>query len=107
MALRVIRALPSTPLRAATAGLACLTLACLGGCWAPLCSRGIPARGLPNEFRMPIRTAGPPLNLASLTIPPQADYILGPNDVLEVLVHNLYTQGAPVPVRAQVMGSGQ
>ncbi len=78
-----------------------------GGCWAPLVSPAIPACSLPDSFRTPIRTAGPPLNLASLSIPPQLDYILGPGDVLEVVIHDLYP-GQPVhPVRVQVMGSGQ
>ncbi|MEE8451958.1 MAG: polysaccharide biosynthesis/export family protein [Thermoguttaceae bacterium] len=78
-----------------------------GGCWAPLVSPAIPACSLPDSFRTPIRTAGPPLNLASLSIPPQPDYILGPGDVLEVVIHDLYP-GQPVhPVRAQVMGNGQ
>ena len=92
--------------RSACLGVAWLLLPLLAGCWAPLVSHGIPARTLPDDFRMPIRTAGPPLNFASLTIPPQADYILGPNDVLEVLVHNLYSAATPVPARSQVMASG-
>jgi polysaccharide export outer membrane protein len=50
--------------------------------------------------------AGPELNLCRLTIPPQPDYLLGPDDVLEVMVHGL-TPDAPVqPLRAHVMSSG-
>jgi len=77
------------------------------GCWAPLCSPGVPACALPDEFRTPMRTAGPPLNFASLSLPPQRDYILGPDDVLEVIVHDLYPGGGGVqPIRAQIMADG-
>ena len=77
------------------------------GCWAPLHSPGIPAASLPDSYRIPIRTAGPPLNFSSLTIPPPEDYILGPNDMLEVVIHGLYPGGDIRPVRAQVMASGE
>ncbi|HYW78951.1 MAG TPA: polysaccharide biosynthesis/export family protein [Thermoguttaceae bacterium] len=87
--------------------LVSLGLFASGGCWAPFVSPAIPACSLPDSFRTPIRTAGPPLNLASLSIPPQPDYILGPGDVLEVAIHDLYP-GQPVhPVRVEVMGNGQ
>ena len=83
-----------------------LFLLVASGCWAPLASPGIPASSLPDEFRTPYKTLAPQLNLASLTRPPVPDYILGPNDVLEVLVYGLYEGVNPVPVRAQIMASG-
>src|SRR5688572_6590608 len=54
------------------------------GCYAPLHSFAVPACELPDNFRMPIRTAGPPLNFAALTLPPPTDYLLGQGDTLEV-----------------------
>ncbi|MCG8449618.1 MAG: polysaccharide export protein [Pirellulales bacterium] len=77
------------------------------GCWAPLRSHGIPARCLPDHFRAPMRTAGTPLNFSNLTIQPPVDYILGPNDVLEITIPGLF-EGAEVrPIRVQVMASGE
>ena len=55
---------------------------------------------------MPYRTAGPPLNYSKLTVPPPTDYLLGPNDVLEVTIHGLFPRGPDRPVRAQVMANG-
>lgn len=78
-----------------------------GGCWAPLCSKGIPACNLPDSFRTPSRTAGPPLNFAALAIPPQPDYILGRDDVLEVTVHGLYPGADTRPIRTQIMADGK
>jgi protein involved in polysaccharide export with SLBB domain len=77
------------------------------GCWAPLRYCGIPACQLPDEYRLPRRTAGPPLNLSSLTIPPQGDYILGPDDVLDVTIHSLYPGAEVKPVRVRVMANGE
>ncbi len=84
-----------------------LGLASSGGCWAPFRSPAIPACTLPDTFRTPHRTAGPPLNFASLSLPPQADYFLGPGDMLEVLVHGLYPGKEIRPVRTQVMADGR
>jgi len=86
--------------------VACGSLLLCAGCWAPFHSYGVPAANLPDAFRIPQRTAGPTLNLCRLTIPPPDDYILGPDDVLEVLVHELYPEGPLQPLRAQVMGDG-
>jgi hypothetical protein len=53
------------------------------------------------------------LNFASLTLPPQEDYLLGTNDVLEITIYDLYPeqQGrpaeGPITLRAQVMSDGQ
>src|SRR5512137_1986117 len=56
------------------------------GCYAPLHSYGIPAKQLPESYRLPTRTCGPKLNFATLTLPPVSQYRLGPDDVLEVHV---------------------
>ena len=87
--------------------LLCVCLAWTGGCYAPLKSPGIPACELPEEFRTPQRTGVPPLNLSSLTAPLHGDYILGPDDVLDVTVHELYPGSEMRPVRVQVMANGQ
>jgi len=94
--------------RAAAALLLAMTAMLLGtGCYAPLHSPGIWANELPDSFRYPYRQLAPPLNYADLTAPPPKDYILGPNDVLEVTVPDLF-QGAEIrPLRAQVMASGE
>lgn len=77
------------------------------GCWAPLHSRAVPASQLSDVYRTPIRTAGAPLNFATLTAEPPSDYILGTNDVIDVTVPGLY-QGAEIrPMRTQVMASGE
>ncbi len=79
----------------------------LGGCYAPMGSPGIPASCLPDSYRMPSRSVGEPLNFASLASPPPGDYLLGPDDVLEVVVSGL-SPGAEIrPIRAQVMANGQ
>ena len=77
------------------------------GCYAPLHSPAIPACTLPDQFRTPFRTAGPPLNFASLTMRQPLDYLLGANDVLEVTVPGLYTNETTSPIRSQVMSSGE
>lgn len=78
----------------------------LGGCYAPLHSPGIPASCLPESYRVPTRSIGEPLNFASLTAAPQGDYLLGPDDVLEVVLHGLNPAGEIRPLRAQVMANG-
>lgn len=79
----------------------------LTGCYAPLKSPAIPAWELAECYRTPVRTAGAPLNLAALTATPPADYILGPNDVLDIGVPGLF-QGAEFrPLRLQVLANGQ
>ncbi|EMI16409.1 polysaccharide export protein [Rhodopirellula maiorica SM1] len=55
---------------------------------------------------MPMRTGGYPLNFASLTIEPPKDYILGPNDQLDVTVGGLMKDAVAVPMRVQVMANG-
>ena len=82
-------------------------LCSLVGCYAPFHSYGVPATSLPDTFRMPIRSGAPELNFSALTMPAQADYILGAGDVLEVTVHGLYPGAELRPVRVQVMASGE
>ncbi|MEX0820244.1 MAG: polysaccharide biosynthesis/export family protein [Pirellulaceae bacterium] len=53
-----------------------------------------------------MRTGGSPLNLSTLTITPPRDYLLGPNDVLEVTIPGLYDQAEVKPLRVQVMADG-
>lgn len=86
--------------------LAAVSIVAGQGCYAPLHYRGVPACTLSDEFRTPSRTVGQPLNYASLTMPYHADYMLGPNDVLEVLVNRLYESEAMRPIRAQIMANG-
>jgi protein involved in polysaccharide export with SLBB domain len=62
---------------------------------------------LPDEYRLPKRTAGPQLNLSTLTLPPQGDYILGPDDVLDVTIHSLYPGAEVKPVHVRVMANGE
>ncbi len=85
------------------ATLSCLTLTILTGCYTPLHSPGIPACELPYEFRMPYRSTAQELNLAKLTVPPPADYILGPNDTLDVMVPGLYENAEVQPIRSRIM----
>ena len=86
--------------------LGALCVASASGCYAPLHSYDIPASTLPDTFRAPVRTMGEPLNFASLTIPAPPEYILGPNDILEVTIHGLYPDAEVRPVRAQILGDG-
>ncbi len=87
---------------------ALLVLLCGGaGCWAPLQSPGVPACTLPDSYRTPLRTAGPPLNFASLTARQPVDYLLGPNDILEVTIPELYEAQPVQALHAQVMADGQ
>ncbi|QEG41890.1 Polysaccharide biosynthesis/export protein [Roseimaritima ulvae] len=76
------------------------------GCWAPLRSPGIPANQLPESFRTPSRTGGKPLNFSALTISPPQDYILGPNDQLDVTVSGLHQDSEIRPIRVQLMANG-
>ena len=79
----------------------------LGGCYAPLHSYGVPARTLPDEFRTPYRTEGPPINYSRLTMQPPANYLLGPDDTLDITIPGLYPRSETVPLRVQLMANGQ
>jgi polysaccharide export outer membrane protein len=83
-----------------------LLLLLLTGCWAPLRTCAIPASSLPDEFRTPRRTAGAPLNLASLTVPPPKDYLLDTGDVLSVTVPGLYDRSETSPLSVPIMANG-
>jgi len=94
--------------RCVTYGL--IVLLCLGstmGCYAPLRCPAIPARCLPDSYRDRWRETAPRLNLASLTVPPTADYILGRRDVLEVTVPDLFEGAELRPMTVQVMANGE
>ena len=54
-----------------------------------------------------MRTGGAPLNYSHLSAIPPADYYLGPDDVIEVTVPDLFDGAEFRPLRAQVMGSGE
>ena len=86
--------------------IVCLGLLTSVGCYAPMRSPGIPASTLPDSYRMYTRSAGQPLNFANLTLPAPDEYILGPGDILEVTIHDLYPSEAVRPLRCPVMGSG-
>ncbi len=107
MILLTSRSCPARRMRLEATILLCLGLPMLSGCWAPLRSCAIPATTLPDSYRIPMRTSGPPLNFSMLTIPPQPDYILGSGDVLEVTVRDLYPGSEVRPVRAQIMSNGE
>lgn len=98
--------IPATTLRNLAPEVVCiLCLLCTSGCWAPLHTYAIPASALPDTYRIPRKGFGPALNFANLTARPSPDYILGPNDVLDVTVPDLF-EGAEVrPLRVQVMAN--
>lgn len=81
-------------------------LLCFTGCYTPLRTFAIPANQLPDTYRMALRTCGKPLNYASLTQAPVFDYLLGPDDILEVTVPELYEGAVSTPIRVQVMPDG-
>jgi protein involved in polysaccharide export with SLBB domain len=87
--------------------LTAIALMSLTGCWAPLRYDGIPASSLPAEFRVPRRTALEPLNLAHLTLPATSEYLLGPDDVLEIAVPGVLESDPSRPIRATVMPDGK
>jgi polysaccharide export outer membrane protein len=77
------------------------------GCWAPLVSHGVPARSLSDNFRIPHRTGGRPLNYSQLTTSPPPDYLLGPQDVLEVTVPGLFERTVVHSIPVRVMANGE
>ncbi len=83
-----------------------LLLVHLAGCYVPLRSPAIPATQLPVAFRTPTRSTAPFLNLASLSTIPPADYLIAPNDTLEIVVNKLYDEANSPPLRARVMADG-
>ncbi len=93
--------------RAVVLAAGCLGAYLTAGCYAPLHSHGIPAATLPDSYRSPVRSLGSPINFASLTIPPQQDYLLGPGDSLEVTINELYQGAETRPIKVQVTGKGE
>jgi protein involved in polysaccharide export with SLBB domain len=87
--------------------MAVLTVASCNGCYTPVCAPAVDASCLPDSYRTPYRSIAEPLNLASLTAPPPQDYILGPDDILEVTVPDLFRTTQPEPFLVRVMGNGQ
>ncbi|MEZ6120061.1 MAG: polysaccharide biosynthesis/export family protein [Pirellulaceae bacterium] len=84
-------------------------LACgnLVGCYAPLRSPAIAATALPDSYRTPYRSVGTPLNFAELTQPTPPDYLLGPKDVLQIAIPELYPSAEYRPLEVEVMANGQ
>ncbi len=78
----------------------------LSGCFAPLRSYGIPASQLPDSFRDPVCKNLPEINIATLVSPPPVEYLLGPGDVLEVIIPDLFGETSFRPLRAQVQDNG-
>jgi len=80
------------------------------GCYVPLRSPAISASCLSDWYRTPIRSSAPKLNLASLSVSAPAEYILGPNDTLKVVVAGLSNPGAEErarPILATIMANGK
>ncbi len=90
-----------------TISLVMLTVVLLTGCYAPLRSPGIPAATLSDEFRMPIRTAGEPLNFSSLSAAPPQVYLLGNGDIIEITIPDLIHQGEARPFQVQLLETGE
>ena len=97
----------SAPARLPWLVVACCLIHCVSGCYAPLHSHAILATDLPDSFRAPMRTLGPPLNFACLTRPPAQEYLLGPDDVLDVTVPGLYERATMESMRVRVMPDGR
>jgi len=66
-----------------------LPLLFLAGCYAPLCSPGIPASSLPDSFRVPVKACSAEVNYAMLTRPVAPAHILGPDDLVRVEIGDL------------------
>jgi polysaccharide biosynthesis/export protein len=87
-----------------------LSVVSVTGCYAPLRSPATPAACLSKSYRMPERTFRDSMNLADLAVAAPADYILGPNDTLEVSVAGLSDPGPNEQVRpmnVMVMANGK
>lgn len=84
-----------------------LTVLLNTGCYAPLRSPGIPAATLSDEYRMPIRTAGEPLNFSSLSAAPPQVYLLGNGDIIEITIPDLIHQGEARPFQVQLLETGE
>ncbi len=99
-----------TSKRLAVTFICFLSLLQTTGCYVPLRSPAIPASCLSDWYRTPIRSNAPKLNLASLAVSPPAEYILGPNDTLQVVVTGLSNPGREEqarPILVTVMANGK
>jgi polysaccharide export outer membrane protein len=96
----------ATVLRRLALLAAAVLLPALSGCFAPLHTTAVPATQLPDSFRMPTRVVGARLNLANLVVPPPADYLLGPNDVLEISIPGMVPGVESPPMKVRVMANG-
>jgi len=84
------------------------------GCYVPgpkqnmvLNGHSVCAVDLPQDFRTPSRGVASKLNLASLSVPPPAEYLLGPEDTLEVTVPGLSDDSVFRPIRTRLMSDGR
>jgi len=84
-----------------------LAISAITGCYAPLHSAGIPASTLPDQYRLPMRTGGPLLNYTALTAEQPQDYYLGPDDIIQVTIPELFAGANFQPLEVQVMQSGE
>lgn len=93
----------SSWLRAGRGLVGAAVVLAVAGCYVPLRSPAIPACELDDSFRAPDRSVAKELNFASLTLPPPSDYILGPDDTLEITVSGLFEAAELRPLRARIM----
>lgn len=99
-----------SPKQLAVTLIGLLSLINITGCYAPFRSPAIPAHCLSDSYRTPIRSFASKLNLASLSVPVEADYFLGPNDIIEVVVAGLSNPGSEErvrPILATIMSDGK
>ena len=67
------------------------------GCAAFYPVQGIPARKLPDEFRMPRRSGQTTIDLSQLTQTPPADHLVDAGDVLGIYVEGILGRDGDVP----------
>jgi polysaccharide export outer membrane protein len=103
---RVSRSAPLTASRICIVLSVLLAAALTSGCYVPLRSTATPAACLPDVFRTPSANAYGGKNLSSLVAPKPLDYMLGPDDALNVTVRGLTETAEAVPMVAQIMGDG-
>ncbi|MCH8829234.1 MAG: polysaccharide biosynthesis/export family protein, partial [Planctomycetes bacterium] len=86
-----------------------ILLMLLTGCWAPLRVEGIPARQLPDHYRLPLRTLSVPLNYSQLTAPTNNGERLGTGDKLNVTIPGLFANPrlALPTIQVQVTSTGE
>ena len=92
--------------RAVSGALLAACLVATAGCYAPLCSPGIPAASLPDTFRADANVARAAQPLYSRR-PAGGPYRLGTGDVLEITIPDLLQRGAAHPMRIEVLDTGE